>query len=76
MIEKIEFHGGPRHGSSLDIPENYGNEIEVSVPAKKGDVIGSRLGHYTRVHMVGGVRTADFEWAGYTEPFCAEPVQS
>lgn len=69
MIEKIKLHGGPRHGLRLDIPADHGDEIGISVPARKGDVLGQRLGHYTRVHSIGNQPSHDFEWSGYTQPF-------
>lgn len=65
MAERVEFHGGPKHGKTADIPFDTSTSMEVEALF---DVNGQRLrrrGVYTRVHDIQGRPTKDFEFAGY-----------
>lgn len=70
-VEEITLYGGPRHGDKLPIPANDEQSLtlECFMTRHSDQVRGSRTGLYTRVHLVSGHPSHDFEWCGYSTPF-------
>ena len=69
MAEKVELHGGPRHGDTQEIPFDGSTSIEIVATFTVQGKTCTRRGRYTRVFDIANHPQKDFEWVGYTTAY-------
>jgi len=69
MAQKVELHGGPRHGQTVDLPYDDAKTMEMDALFNVDGQHLRRRCKYTRVHDVSGKPEPHFEWIGYITAF-------